>query len=692
MERDELVVHLLTLTDQLVEAAQAPEVDPSSGRRIGKDLVSAHFTSSDTLARSLALIVGGLPELLHAAPAGTDVADRIAQLKVAQLSGDIAAGYADSLRERSLDEQDSIYRAALRARKQAEQALTSSESRFRQVFYASPVGVAISKPGGEIIQCNRSLEDILDYSPGELLERDLSELFFPADRPAMQERYRELVTGRAPPLRMRFPLRRADDEQVWVNLVGSVLPDAEEAPRYLVTMVDDISDLQLLEQRLHHQTLHDPTTGLPNRQYFFTHLERVLAGVEPTSVVTLMHLDLDGFSVLNNGLGHDIGDKMLNVVARRLEGVVAKRPAMVARLGADEFAILLEPTDSALDVAALAETIDAELAEPFYSDGVGIALTATIGIVQRRAGECSPQELMRSASAILHRLRGHGPGQWAPFDPETDSAERAELKLAAAMPGALELGQLTVTYQPVVTLADHRLVGIEAGLCWTHPQRGQLSHAQCVRAAERTGVVHAIGRWLLRTAAEQAVAWWERSDGDVPPVVVNLTPSQTQDPDLVATVAAVLAEAGLPPVQLELRAPVAAIRTATGELASDGGAQAEDNLRVLAELGLRISLHDFGGGIGGMRCLADLSPHTVHVPALVAQQVTGNASAILTQAVRMLIHHLRSANINVVAAPVDNAEQAEYCVGIGANWALGALYGPPGPPQHIAALLAPQGD
>jgi PAS domain S-box-containing protein/diguanylate cyclase (GGDEF)-like protein len=681
MERNEIVVHLLALTNQLVEAVQSPEFDRSAGHRVGGDLVAAHFTSTDTLSKSLALIVEGLPDLLGTATSGIDVAGR-----VARLTGDIAAAYAGALRDRSLDEQDSIYRAALRARKQAEQALASSEARFRQVFYSSPVGVAISEPGGEIIQCNRSLEDILDYSPGELLGRDLSELFAPGDRAVMHERYRGLVTGREPRLRIRFSLLRADGEPVWVNLDVSVLPDAEQDPRYLVTMIDDISDLQHLEQRLRHQTLHDPQTGLPNRQYFYTHLESVLAGLDRCAVVTLLHLDLDGFSAVNNGLGHHIGDRMLNVVARRLEGVVADRRGMVARLGADEFAILLEPDDSALDVGALAETINAELAEPYYLDGIGTALTATIGVVQRPAGECRPEELMRAASATLRRLRGQGPRQWAPFDADTDTLERAELRLAAAIPGALENGELTVTYQPVVTLADHKLVCIEVALCWDHPQRGMLTHEQCARAAEQTGAVHAIGQWMVRTAAEQAFTWCQRIGG-VPPIAVNLTAAQATDPELVATITAVLAETGLPPAQLELRVPVAAIRTATGELAGDGGAQAEDNLRVLSDIGLRTGLHDYAEGLGGLRCLTELAPCTVRIAALLSQQTAGDQCPILPHAARTSINRLRAAGADVVAYPVDDAKQAAYCADIGVNWAIGALFGPPASPQHIEVIL-----
>jgi diguanylate cyclase (GGDEF)-like protein len=452
------------------------------------------------------------------------------------------------------------------------------------------------------------------------------------------------------------------------------------------------ADLHLLKQRLRHQTLHDLQTSLPNRQYLLTHLEKVLAQCAPSDVVTLMHLDLDGFSAINDGLGPHAGDRLLDVVARRLTRVVADQQAMVARLGADQYAILLEPRDSALDVGALAEVINTELAEPCYIDGIGVAVTASIGVVQRRVAGAKAEELMRAAGATLRRMRGRGTRQWELFDPDIDAAHGVQLRLAAAMPGALEGGELQVTYQPVVMLDGGRLVGVEAALSWQHPQLGVLSHDQCVHAAERTGVVHEAGQWLLRTAAEQALRWRRRAESQrlgegVPPMVVNLSPSQVQDRGLVPRVSAVLRDTGLPPAALELRPPVAAIRTVTGELAGDGGTQAEHNMQLLAELGVRAGLYDFGGGIGGLRCLADLPVRTVRIARPVSEQVAADPSRILSQAAQALVHIARGAGIDVVAFPVDSAEQAACWPWIGANWGLGALYGPPGPPHRLEPLL-----
>ncbi|MDQ4105199.1 MAG: EAL domain-containing protein, partial [Actinomycetota bacterium] len=486
--------------------------------------------------------------------------------------------------------------------------------------------------------------------------------------------------------------RRADGETAWVHVASSVLLDDEQSAQYVLTMVEDLTDLHLLEQRLNHQTLHDVQTGLPNRQYLVTHVEKVLARLEPPAVVTLMHLDLDGFSAINDGLGHHAGDQLLDLVARRLESAVAGERAMVARLGADEYAIVIESDDAVVDVGALAEIINTELAKPIHLDEGEVAITASIGVAQSRLTAMSPAELMRAAGATLRRVRHRSKRQWDLFDPEIDAAERTDLRLAAAVPGALETGELAVTYQPVVTLHGERLMGIEAGLCWQHPQLGLLSHEQCVQAAERTGVVHEVGQWLLRNAAEQAVYWRQRIGGCVAPVVVDLTPSQAQDPDLVGRIRAVLDETGLTPAELELRVPGSAVRMVTGELAGEGGAHAEDNLRVLIELGVRAGLYDFGGGIGELRCLADLSVCVVKMARSVSAQVCLDPSRILSQSAQALVHNVRAAGVDVVAFPVDYAEQAACWPWIGANWAVGALFGRPGSPRHIEALLKAQAD
>jgi len=347
----EIQDYLDGLAERLVAALSGAAVDTQTASDVGARLVARGFTGAQSLSRTFEVLGDTLP----AAARGAGTQPSCAQ--IIQLLGALAAGYTWALRNLVYDQQEEAKRALSSAWQDLERHARVSEARFLEVFDFSPVGIAITEDDGRIIQTNRSLEKMLGYSGGELLGRQLSELPVAGHQPIVEEHYRELMAGRDSRFRVRLPLRRADGELAWVYLAGSVLLRTNQDPQQVVTMVEDITDQHLLERRLHHQTLHDVQTGLPNRLYFISHLEKVLARLEPRAVVTLMHLDLDGFSTINDGLGHLVGDQLLDVVARRLEAVVAGRPAMLARLGADEYAILIEPEDPVLDVGAFAETV-----------------------------------------------------------------------------------------------------------------------------------------------------------------------------------------------------------------------------------------------------------------------------------------------------------------------------------------------
>lgn len=535
------------------------------------------------------------------------------------------------------------------------------------------IGIAISRPDGRIARTNSTLDELLGYAEGELAGRELSEFFLPADLPAVQHGYQRLLSGDKPQFRTQVRLSCKDGETVWTRLIVSVLPGAEPA-RHLITLVQDTTELHLLRERLTYQTLHDLQTGLPNRHYLLSHLEEVLGRCAPAAVVTLLHLDLDGFSVINDGVGHSFGDRLLNTVARRLESVVSDHQAMVARLGGDEYAILIEPGDTVPAVDALADVINAELTEALYLGGLGVAVTATMGIVQQPAAGADPADLLRAASAALRRSRGRGTGQRAVFDADIDALERAELRLAAGMGGALETGELQVHYQPVVALEGGGLVGVEAVLTRHHPQLGVLPHDRCMQLAERTGAVHAVGRWMLATAAEQARLWRDQLGAEPPPIMINLAVAQAQDPTLGAQLQALLRQTGLRPSALEVRLPMAATHP----------------VPALIDLGLRTSLHDFTGNLGELTHLAPPWVNAVRIAPALARQVADNPSALPARALGAVVPALHTAGIRVVACAVDTARSAQWWRAVGADAAAGALFGTPRTPQHIAPLLGPQ--
>ncbi|MGH3838080.1 MAG: EAL domain-containing protein, partial [Pseudonocardiaceae bacterium] len=477
-------------------------------------------------------------------------------------------------------------------------------------------------------------------------------------------------------------LLAANGDTTWVALTVTVLCDAAGSPTHHVTMVEDFTDRQLLEQRVRHQSLHDLLTGLPNRLHFAIHLEALLER-ERSAAVMLCKIDLDGFAVVNDGLGQGVGDLLLRSVAGRLQALVAGERAMVARFGADEFAILIEESTTTPNAATFAASINTELSEPVYLAGRGLAVSACVGIVRRTAGETDAKELIRAAEATLHRAKRTGRGQWGLYDPPADADQRARYALAIAMPEAWEVGQVTLHYQPVVRLdpaaADAgRIVALAALLRWDHPERGVVAHEECVALAEQTGLVLSIGPWMLRQACEQLRSWRDQLSFAVPPVCVDLTTHLTQDPDLMAVVRGALKATQLRPEDIQLGMPVEVIVAGYGD--------AEDNVGTLADIGVRTTLTRFGQAVGNLALLESLPTQGVEL----AGRLVGMAAqpdSVLRSALASLVPLVRRTGTAVVVAGIDSAEQVDWWRQIGADSARGTAFAPPVAQQSIPGLL-----
>ena len=368
-------------------------------------------------------------------------------------------------------------------------------------------------------------------------------------------------------------------------------------------MVEDLTDIRLLEDRLNHQALHDVQTGLPNRQFFVSRLETALGRLERAAWITLLHLDLDGFSVINDGLGLDVGDRVLDTVARRLEAVVADQHAMVGTRH--------RPVGRGDQHRARRADLCRRHRGSGDGEHRGVAATGRRSgahrAAARRGHHAAPvaEQGQAAVGGLRHRHRRRRARRTAAGCGNAGSS--GERPPAGGLPTGGRAG-------------GEPAVAVEAVLRWQHPRLDTLSHERCVQLAEQTGVVHAVGLWWLHTAADQARSWRQRTGDALPPVAVDLTSSQAQDPDLVAKVATVLAQIDLRPADLELRMSLPAMRTATG---APVGADAEDNLRVLADMGVRTAIHDFACGAGELACLPELPVHAVRIAPPVAHRWPG---------------------------------------------------------------------
>jgi diguanylate cyclase (GGDEF)-like protein/PAS domain S-box-containing protein len=654
--------------------------DPDSSRhtfeRVGERLVELHFTSPRSLDPTIQVLGAGLAA--HPELSGLD--DLPATI-LAVLGG-VSAGYARAIRTNTLEQQEGVNRALLVATKQFERRLEDSEARFRGVFTSTEVGIAITDLEGYFVEVNDALIENLGYQRDDVTSGTLYDLILPSDVPKLRIAYQNLAKAAASAgsFRLQRRMTRSDGEIVYVYLAGSVLRDAEGAPLYHVAVVEDISDLLSLQKQLSHQALHDMLTGLPNRQYFHSTLERVLGKLQPTDTITLLHLDVDGFSVINSGLGHRASDELLLAVAKCLADVFTSEQATIARLGDDEFAVLVQDSPNTPDVATLAASINEVLAEPTYIADIGVATSATIGIVRRQVRGLTADELIRQADSTLHQARANGKRQWAAYDEGRDARNRDRFRLAASLPGGLETGEFRLMYEPRVQLASGQVVAIEAMLEWDHPERGVLPYDMCMELADLTGMVLPLSAWLLQAASEQAVKW--RTElGEFPTLSVQLASAQASDPDLVRTVRTILHDTGLPARSLQLGIPVRSLLY--DEL------DAEGNLEVLIEMGVQTALVGFGGCDGGLALVEDHSVRAVKIAPCLVTRLATRTTTLAARGAADLVRLLRESGVSVIVPGVQTQAQSAWWLALGADVAQGDLFAAPTTADNIPPLLTP---
>ncbi len=643
---EEIERELAGLAGRLFEAVAAEPPDLAAAAAAGGRLVELRCVGAESLRRSLEVLGKALvrePELRGI--------DRPAE-RVVLVLGAFSSGYGEMLREDIQKRQEGLSRALLKVEQETRQKHVISRAQFEEVFAGSASGVALTELDGRVLRANAALAKTLNRTPAEIAAMTLFDLVHPEDVEQLRESYRELVAGRLHRLRAGRRLVGKDGEPMWATFAASVIRDSVGAPRQLLTIVDDDTEVSLLQRRLSHQALHDVLTGLPNRQFFSTRLETLLRDADPAFGITLFHLDLEGFSQINGGLGQELGDRLLRGVAAKLKLVFDAEKALVARLGGDEFGVLVQNTADTPGVVTLVRRITHELAEAEYVDGQrGVAVPAAIGVVHRPPRDITPAELLQASDLTLRRAQRTG-NQWDLFDRELDRRDRHDFGLAASMAGAWENGEIEAGYRVLVSATTGAAEAVEARLRWNHPAEGVLPHETCVRLAAEIGLALPLGTWLLRSAAERLAA-----SGLEVPLVVELTAQHAADPELVGEIRGVLSDTGLAPDRLRPGFPATAL---------DAGDVA-DNFKVLGEIGVRTEIH----GFAEITCLTEFPAHAVRIaPNLVAKRehplVAGPLSALIDAA------HAAGAAVSV--AGVRTPEEAVWWQDRGADLLSGPAF------------------
>ncbi|HYC89820.1 MAG TPA: EAL domain-containing protein [Thermoanaerobaculia bacterium] len=537
---------------------------------------------------------------------------------------------------------------------------------------ASMDGIGIINERLEFTYANDSLAKLFGYpAPQAMLGRSLCDLYEPHEQV-------RLITSIVPLVQQRGRWR---GEATGLRADGSGFPQeisltAIAGDDSMVCVVRDITERTYAEEQIKHLAYHDALTNLPNRLLFKDRLSVALSHAhrEGTSLAVLF-LDLDRFKVINDSLGHNIGDQLLQAVATRIAACVRESDT-VARLGGDEFTILLPRLNRSQDVAPIAGKIIEAVRYPFHIEGREFYITTSIGISVYPEDGSDAETLIKNADTAMYQAKELGRDNYQLFNAHVNAKALQRIAIEHGLRRALANDELHVHYQPILDLRSGRITGMEALLRWTHPDMGSVPPGVFIPIAESTGGMVSIGSWALRQACLQAKQWHDAGHESLS-LAVNLSVTQLQSSDLVETVRAVLQETGFPARLLELEI------TESGAMNNP-----ETSIRVLYELkklGLRISLDDFGTGHSSLSYLKRFPVDTLKIDQSFVQDTTSDpdAAAIVTAIIAMA-HSLR---LKVIAEGVEYTEQANFLRRHGCDQLQGYLITPPVPASRFIEIV-----
>ena len=432
----------------------------------------------------------------------------------------------------------------------AHQEAVRNEQRFRALVLNASETITILDREHRIEYSSPSVQRLWGYSSDELQGGDLNDIVHPQDAPRLDAFLETLAEARGAHRRIEFRLRHRDGSWRHLESVANNLL-ANPSVGGIVLNSRDSTERKKLEEKLTHQAFHDPLTGLPNRALFMDRLQHALAGAgRVEGGVAVVSIDVDRFKTINDSLGHAMGDAVLIAVSRQLAAGTRRRDT-VARLGGDEFAMLLEVRDER-EAIVVGERLLASLERPLRIGDRDIQVALSIGIGVGGGPHRTPSELLRAADLALYQAKRSGRGRCVLFDSSLDSLWVERLELENAMKGAVERGEFTNFYQPLVDLHSGDIVGMEALVRWNHPERGILGPDVFIPLAEETGEIQRIGSWVLTEACREARSWQALRNRGGLVISVNVSARQLQQPEFVDEVAAALEDSGLDPGLLQL--------------------------------------------------------------------------------------------------------------------------------------------
>ncbi|MFM9267875.1 EAL domain-containing protein [Tychonema sp. BBK16] len=582
-------------------------------------------------------------------------------------------------------------------RKQAEEGLQRAEEKYRSIFENAIEGIFQTTPDGRYLSANPALARIYGYqSPAELMMQihNIDHQLY-VD-PSRRVEFLRAIDKHGSVSEFESQVYGADGTTIWVSENGRAVCDVEGILLYYEGTVEDITLRKITEEKLVHDALHDILTGLPNRALFMDRLSEAieLSKHHHAFWFAVLFIDLDRFKVVNDSLGHLVGDQLLIAIAGRLK-ICLRKGDTVARLGGDEFAILLNNIKHKDDATYVADRVQAELSEPFYLNEYQVFSSASIGIVcsglpQQQLGKAvpnfepqilydRPEELLRDADAAMYHAKASGKARHEVFDLSMHTRAVALLQLENDLRHALERQEFQLYYQPIICLTSGTISGFEALLRWYHPMRGVVSPADFMSVAEETKLIIPIGWWMMRSACRQMQQWHQQFP-NYPnlTVSVNLSNQQFKQPDLIERIREILQETQLNPGSLKLEITESVIME-----------NAESSVAVLGELkSLEVQLYidDFGTGYSSLSRL-----HTFPTDALkidrdfVSRMAEDEGNEAIVQTILILAYHL---GMNVIAEGIETIEQLNLLRSLQCEYGQGYFFSKPVDTKTATSLVA----
>lgn len=571
----------------------------------------------------------------------------------------------------------STVRSALRARlrqyqmRNSQQQLRESEQRFKTLFEHHPDGIFVRDLSGKLISGNKAIEDITGYSIEELQREALPTLGSPEDTFAAEE----LAPSANGTKKFRTSSVRKDGSTVEMELAYMPLIINGEITG-MHGIARDVTQARNYERRIEHLANHDVLTGLPNRLLLTDRLQHAIDQSRRTGTQTgVLFLDLNRFKQVNDSLGHDLGDLLLEKIATRLKHLVRESDT-VARLGGDEFVLVLTDLDSIETMAAVAEKVLEAVSQPIKLAGHELNITTSIG------GSVFPKDghdvatLLKHADLAMYQAKELGSASFRFYDPAMNIKILERLLTESALRRALEKNEFTIYYQPRICTRRRAIIGVEALVRWQHPEKGLIAPADFVPLAEEIGIIGSLGEWVLRSACAQNQAWQEAGLPRIK-MAVNLSAQQFRSSAIEKTVASALETSGLDAQYLELEI------TETS-LMQNIDASFETLLHI-RNTGVSISIDDFGTGYSSLSHIKRLPVDTLKIDKSFIRDIASDRDdAAIVGATIAMARHM---DLRVVAEGVTAPSQVRFLMEHACHEMQGYLFSPPIPPAEMGLML-----